>query len=240
MTDEQPMNQYRMSERGLEPLTAQNHRDLHGAAASLGLRDKKKVAVLALLLVGGIGVVAFQFLRGKSPSTAAAMPAQGGGKPLVTGAASVGDIDTLLKDLERDASAAGRDTSVIRVEQLVKQFDGYVKQRQLPLAGLRANPFQMSLVQPVPQVSKAQQQADEDEVKREQLRMAASRLSLGSVMVGGGERLVLINGHVYREGDPVDGFRIERIEPNHVRLGAMGETVDLWLYEPTDDGKPGN
>ena len=232
MTDEKPMNQYRMSSSGLEPLTAKNDRDLHRPSRKLGLNDKKKVAALAALLVLGCGVVAFQFLRGGSPKPAGAV-VSGAFSPQPS--SSLGEIESVLKQLETRAPGQD-DVSVTRVEELVKEFHGYVRRRQVPLQDLGVNPFLVVMAQEervaeVEQAAEEAKQAAEEALKRQQIREAAAQLTLTSIVVAGEKRLARVSGEVCGVGDKVRGFQVERIEPDRVVLVCEGETVELTLFE---------
>jgi len=231
MTDDKPPNQYRMSAKGLEPLTPEHDRELHAKRSKLGLQDRKKVAILIVVLVVGCGIVAFQFLRGKGPSLAKAESA--GASPALS-LASESEIERVLKQLETNADQKD-DLSILRVEQLVKEFDGYVRQRQVPLEHLRVNPFLMC----VPQGERQQQQEEEakraaEEAKRkQQIRETAAQLTLSSVLVADEQRLALISGRVCRVGDVIAGFRVQEIEPDHVVLVCEDEEVTLRLFQKT-------
>jgi len=225
MTDERPTNQYRMSSKGLEPLTEEDEGDLNCHSRKLGLNDKKKVVTLAVLLVLGCGVVAFQFLRGRSPKPAVAVVS---GMPSAQLSAGAGEIESVLKRLE--ATAPGQDdVSVTRVEELVKEFHNYVRQRQVPLGDLGVNPFLVVVAQE--EHAAEAQEAAEEALRRQQIRKAAAQLTLTSIVVAGEKRLARVSGEVCGVGDKVQGFRVERIEPSCVVLVCEGETVKLTLFE---------
>lgn len=242
MDEERPMNQYRMSARGLEPLTQEHDRDLHGGGKKLGLGDKKKVAALAALVLVCAGVVAFQFLRGKGAQTADASLAIG--TAVRPGATSAGEIEAVLKQLEAE-STGQKDLSVTRVEELVREFDGYVRQRQVPLSALRVNPFVVSLPKPPePAVAAAPSGPDPaalkvaaEEAHREQIRRVGASLSLGTILVSNHDRLAVVSGTVCRVGDVIAGFQVARIEPGEVVLTCEDETVTLALFAREGAGK---
>jgi len=233
MDDEKPLNQYRMSEAGLEPLTSKHDRDLSSRQAKFGLKDTKKVIVLVCLLVVGGGVVAFQFLRGRSPATADASMTSSSAVSL--DATSAGEIDSVLQRLDTTSEDPKRgDVSVVRVEQLVREFDGYIRQRQVPLSQLRANPFQVASAKADTKAETDQKEAEAAaaaEARRRQILEAGARLTLGSVLVSGEKRFAVVSGKVCRVGDVVWGFQIQQIEPNHVVLACDGETVTLALFD---------
>jgi hypothetical protein len=233
MDDEKPLNQYRMSEAGLEPLTSKHDRDLGPRQAKFGLKDKKKVIVLVCLVVVGGGVVAFQFLRGRSPATVGASITSS--SAVSPGATSVGEIDSVLQRLDTtSADPKQGDVSVVRVEQLVKEFDGYIRQRQVPLSQLHANPFQVTSAKVEAKAEADQKEAAAaaaEEARRRQILEAGARLTLGSVLVSGEKRFAVVSGKVCSVGDVVCGFQVQQIEPNHVVLACEGETVTLALFD---------
>lgn len=238
MDKEKPLNQYRMSETGLEPLTSEHDRDLGGRQAKLGLRDTRKVIVLVCLVVAGVGVAAFQFLRGRSPVTAGAgITSTSAVSP---GATSVGEIDSVLQRLDTtSADPKQGDVSVVRVEQLVREFDEYIRQRQVPLSQLHANPFQVTSakVDAKAEINQKEAAAAAEEARRRQVLEAGARLTLGSVLVSGEKRFAVVSGKVCSVGDVVCGFQVQQIEPNRVVLACEGETVTLGLFDATGSNK---
>jgi hypothetical protein len=239
MDDEKPLNQYRMSEAGLEPLTSKHDRDLGSQQAKFGLKNKRKVIVLVCLVVVGGGVVAFQFLRGRSPATAVASVTSS--SAVSPGATSVGEIDSVLQRLDTtSADPKQGDVSVVRVEQLVREFDGYIRQRQVPLSQLHANPFQVTSAKVEAKAETNQKEvaaAAAEEARRRQIVEAGARLTLGSVLVSGEKRFAVISGKVCTVGDVVCGFQVQQIEPNRVVLACEGETVTLALFDATGPNK---
>jgi len=241
MDDEKPLNQYRMSEAGLEPLTSKHDRDLGSRQAKFGLKDTKKVIVLVCLVVVGGGVVVFQFLRGQSPATAGACITSS--SAVSPGATSVGEIDSVLQRLDTtSADPKQGDVSVVRVEQLIREFDGYIRQRQVPLSQLHANPFQVTSAKVETKAETNQKEvaavaAAAEEARRRQILEAGARLTLGSVLVSGEKRFAVVSGKVCTVGDVVCGFQVQQIEPNRVVLACEGETVTLTLFDATKANK---
>jgi hypothetical protein len=239
MENEKPLNQYRMSETGLEPLTSKHDRDLGSQQAKFGLKNKRKVIVLVCLVVVGGGVVAFQFLRGRSPATAVASVTSS--SAVSPGATSVGEIESVLQRLDTtSADPKQGDVSVVRVEQLIREFDGYIRQRQVPLSQLHANPFQVTSAKVEAKAETNQKEvaaAAAEEARRRQIVEAGTRLTLGSVLVSGEKRFAVISGKVCTVGDVVCGFQVQQIEPNRVVLACEGETVTLALFDATGPNK---
>jgi hypothetical protein len=220
---------FRMSDSGIEPIGANSR----AKPRSTGFGDKKKVAFLVALLAVGGGVAAYQFLKGESPQVAVATPAEppaaGAMDPMAgVGADAAATTAALATPADSDAGL-----SVTRVEQLVKEFEGYVTARQTPVKNLQANPFTVCpvKVKKVEGRPQAQPDAAHEEVsaRRQKIREAAGGLVLGSVMVAADRRMAVINGKVCTVGSRVKGFVVEAIEPDLVRVSADGETVDLRL-----------
>lgn len=223
---------FRMSDEGLEPVAAER-RSGRARAGGAGFGDKKKTIVLVALAVVGAGVVGYQFLGG-GPKEAAAVTPAGGAAPI----ASPQDVEAILKGFDGADNQGAKDLTVARVEELVKKFDGYVAERQVPLKDLRANPFSVELDPKAPAEAgqprtqaeaQARDPAAEARAKAQRIREAASRLVLGSILVAGRSRLAMINGNPYRVGDVVEGFQVGAIEPDRVCLSCEGETVDVRL-----------
>jgi len=236
MDDEKPLNQYRMSETGLDPLTSKHDRDLDPRQAKLGLKDTKRVIVLVCLVLVGVGVVAFQFLRGESPATAGASITSS--SAVSPGTTSVGEIDSVLQRLDATPANPNQDdVSVVHIEQLVREFDGYIRQRQVPLSQLRANPFQVTSTKVEDKSKINQKEAAAGEARRRQILEAGARLTLGSVLVSGEKRFAVVSGTVCRVGDMVCGFQVRQIEPNRVVLACEGETVTLALFDAIGSNK---
>jgi hypothetical protein len=198
-----------------------------------GFGDKKKIVILAALFVVGIGVVGYQFLRGTSPKTASAMTAAPAGR-------TPQDVESILNSLETAAKTSGEDgLSVAKIEQLVKEFDGYVAHRQVPLASLTPHAFQVvqpKAEEPVLGAAAPRTVVDDAAVRRQRIRDAASRLVLGCVMLAGDRRSAMINGRLCGVGDAVEGFEVKMIDRDHVRLACEGETADLKMGTASPKG----
>jgi hypothetical protein len=234
---------FRMSDGGLEPVAVER-RSGHSRTAGSGLRDKKKVAILIVLAIAAVGFAAYQFLGGASPKEAAAVTTLGGAASV----ADLPDVEAALKGFDGAEAGGAKDMTVARVEELVKKFDGYVAERQVPLKDLRSNPFAVAVEPKAQKVeaetgfSAAPQAAASDpaveaRAKTQRIRESASRLVLGSVLVAGNSRLAMINGSFCRVGDVVEGFQVAAIEADRVRVSSEGETVDVCLPFGTKSSK---
>jgi hypothetical protein len=233
-------DEFRVSTRGHEPVSDTDDEGLSDRPPP-GARgkDTKKIIVLVALLAIGTGVVAFQFLRGRSPKAATGTPTA----PSAAGRTEISssEIESILARIERTEKGSGsQDLSVARVEQLVNEFGSYARDRQVPLNGLKENPFVVQLrkkpqavlaaaatAPPRPEVTEEQRQA----AREQEIRNAAAGLKLGSILVSGTKRLAVIGGRVYGVGDIVEQFEIGRIDADGVVLLRDGVTVGLDLFE---------
>jgi len=188
-------------------------------------REKKKVFILVALFLVGIGVVAYQFLRAGGPQMASAQPLSASGD--VSGGT---DIEAVLGIT--DAAAKKEAFTVGRVEQLVKEFDTYAQSRQVPLKGLRTNPFRVAAdsAKAAAKVAEQQSEVDAEAARQKQLQAVADNLKVSSVLVAGTRSLAVVNGQVCRVGDVVEGFRIDAIEADRVKLSADGFSLELKLF----------
>ena len=215
------------------------------ATAKGGFRDKKKVVVLLVLALVGAGIVGYQFIGGKSPQAATADTA---GAPLPVSALT-GDpsnVDSVLNQLKAKSQDS---TSVTGVEELVRRFDTYVQDRQVPLNQLHMNPFEVVIPKAVPApgepasaattlaAAEATQEAKTESSKKRVRDLAAS-LTLGSVMLVGNRRMAVISGKLCTVGDYIGALHVERIESERVVLACDGEQVELRLRpkKPLQEG----
>lgn len=100
-------------------------------------------------------------------------------------------------------------------EKVVQQFLTYPSVAQVPLSGLHTNPFKRSITvaSPPPDESTARKRREEE---RQQVLQAVQGLQLQSIIHSESRRACLINNTLYREGQLVENFSIERIEPKAV------------------------
>ena len=226
---------FRMSDSGLEPLAANGRTK----PRSTGLVNKKKGTLLVALLVVGGGVMAYQVLKGENPQPAVAAPVAppAGVAPAPTAGMAAGAAAASAALATPAANDGG--LSVTRVEQLIKEFEGYVVARQTPLKNLQTNPFTVCPVKPTkvegqpetPSQALPDTAGEDVLAHRQKVREAAAGLVLGSLMVAADRRVAIINGKVCTVGSRVKGFVVEAIESDLVRVAREGETVGLSLMK---------
>jgi hypothetical protein len=195
--------------------------------------------------VVALAVVAYQFVGGSGPAPAKAGPAKAP-TPAAAPAAAPSDpatapanVTAVLDDLGKRAARGDEDgLSVERVENMVRQFDTYVEERQIPLTSLQVNPFQVVRAAQVgvQENRQAQEQANaeaEAEARRQRILQAAADLNLSTVLIAGTTRTAVIEGRLYHVGDVVEGMRVAAIERDNVTLAYEDQTVDLRLRPET-------
>ncbi len=227
---DQQLTDVRLSKKGLESPSQKGK--VQG-----GFGDTKKVVALAVLGIVALGVVGYQFLGGGGPAPAEAKmvnPAAGGAAPALP-PSGASQVSAVLERMDQPPAKKGEDgLSVEQVEALVRKFDTYVEERQIPLSNLRVNPFQVVRVAKVeaPEDVKARAEANaeaEAEARRRRILQAAAQLKLGAVLIAGTTRSAIIEGRLYHVGDVVEGMRVAAIRRDHVTLAYENEQVDLRL-----------
>ncbi len=221
------VKEVRFSGKGLEAVSPEEKGKVSG-----GFGDTKKVLILVGLGVVALGVVVYQFTSGDGPAPAEAKTTEPAKAVPATSETAAEPVPTTSKPEGNDSDD---DTlSVDRVEDLVREFDTYVQQRQVPLTGLRVNPFEVAQVARARAAEEnAQDESDaeaEAEARRRRVLRAAANLKLGSVLIAGDERTAVIQGRLYHVGDIIEGMRVASIAPGHVMLTYEGETVTLRLH----------
>lgn len=170
--------------------------------------NKNTLVLVGVALIGA-AVVWFMYFK-KGPASADAATAQASqadqtiSQFLSDGSRNIEQMEQLLRDTER----------------VVEQFRTYPSMAQRPLSELRTNPFRFHDLSGTPEDAGLGQR------KREEERAAALKsvaaLSLQSIMHSGTHKACMINSQLYKEGQQVDGFTIDRISPDSVivRTGA--------------------
>ncbi|MCC6424722.1 MAG: general secretion pathway protein GspB [Phycisphaerales bacterium] len=101
-------------------------------------------------------------------------------------------------------------------EKVVQQFRSYPSTTQVPLAGLKANPFRYEAIKgadPAADEELARKQRAEE---RAAVLKSVQELQLQSIMCGESRRACMINNTLYGEGQQVESFTIEKITPDSV------------------------
>ncbi|MGH7180048.1 MAG: general secretion pathway protein GspB [Tepidisphaeraceae bacterium] len=96
-------------------------------------------------------------------------------------------------------------------EKIVQQFLKYPSMTQIPLSDLRTNPFRARSLK-----SEAANTDDKRDADKLAVRKSVESLRLQSVMYGEQRKACMINNMLYREGQQVESFTIEKITPTGV------------------------
>lgn len=112
-----------------------------------------------------------------------------------------GDV-TKMKDMLKDT------------QKVVQQFIASPGKKQVPIEDLQTNPFRVATAESKEAVDDGSSRRQQEEQRAATLK-AAQGLSLQFVM-SGKKKSCMINNAVYREGQNVDGFKVESISPDTV------------------------
>jgi hypothetical protein len=162
---------------------------------------------LAVLVVIGVGGTYFMYTRqGPSTATAATPEAQKAEKTINTFLTSGPDGIKMMQSMLKDT------------EKVVKQFLEYPSLTQVPLSALHTNPFQSG--GPASPANPANLSEEAAARKREEEKQAIIRasesLKLQSIIYSGSRKACMINNTLYREGEQIEQFTVEKIEPDRV------------------------
>jgi hypothetical protein len=164
--------------------------------------NKQAMALLGLVAVAG-AVIWFVYFRG-GPSAAAAAE-QAGPDTVKTFLASGEEHMQLMRQMLQNT------------DKVVQQFRAYPSQTQVPLARLHTNPFR--LLPPKAQARPENESESAMRRRREEERQAAvtavAGLRLQSVLLGS-HPACMIGGKMYQQGQEVDGFVVEQINPQSI------------------------
>lgn len=115
-----------------------------------------------------------------------------------------------------DSSIKTMEALIRNTEKVVQQFLAYPSMTQIPLSDLRTNPFRAQ------EEKAADSSASDvnDRKKREEERLAILKavqsMQLQSIMYSDARKVCMINNTLYREGQTMDNFTIEKINPASV------------------------
>jgi hypothetical protein len=182
---------------------------LSGGETEFVASDEKKPATqqllyfLLLLVVAGGGMY-YMYKRQGPASASASTPEAAKATETVntflsSGPSNIKAMQIMLKDTEK----------------FVKQFLEYPSVKQTPLSALATNPFRFA-----PKAASADADADAAKKKREDEKAvalkASQNLMLQSIIHSGSRKACMINNALYLEGQQVEEFVVEKIEPHRV------------------------
>ena len=108
------------------------------------------------------------------------------------------------------------ETMLRNTEKVVQQFLTYPSMTQVPLSDLRTNPFRLRPAKPEngPVNDAAERRKREEE--RVAMLKAVQSLQLQSIMYSETRKACMVNDTMYREGQSIDAFTIEKITQTSV------------------------
>ena len=167
----------------------------------------RSTIVTFVVLVIGAGGVWFMYQRTGPKSAAASSKETVAAKQTINNFLSGGSEN--LKAME---------TMLRNTQKVVQQFVNYPTLTQIPLSDLRTNPFRVTEEKPGGDAGALSEAAEKR--KREEERLAALKtvqgLQLQSIMFAESRRACMVDGAMYTEGQTVESFTIEKINPASV------------------------
>lgn len=177
--------------------------------------------LLGLLAVAGGGLYLMSLRAG--PSKAAANPEVESANKTISQFLSKG------QDNVKAMESMLRDT-----EKIVRQFLAYPSVTQVPLEELKTNPFRHQ-ASADRTADASRQQLDAERRRREEERQrvlqAVQSLQLRSIIHSGTRRACLVNNTLYLEGQTVEGFLVEKINPGSVIVKQDAYRFELRLQQ---------
>lgn len=167
----------------------------------------RSTIVTFVVLVLGAGGVWFMYQRtGPKAATAA-----------VSSKETVAAKQTINSFLNGgEASIKLMETMLRNTQKVVEQFLSYPSMTQVPLSELQTNPFRIRPVVP----TASDDGSFNDKRRREEQRLAALKavegLQLQSIMYSDARKGCMVNGGLYVEGQQVESFVVEKINPASV------------------------
>jgi hypothetical protein len=169
-------------------------------------KANRSTLVLFGLVLAGVGLTYLMFLRSGPKSADAAANEQ-------TQQASQ-TINSFLND--GNSNIKLMESMLKNTKKVVEQFLNYPNMTQVPLSDLKTNPFRFA-------PAKANGETESEAVtrkRREEERLAMLKavqgLQLQSVMHGEARKACMINNTLVQEGQLIEGFTVEKINPQGI------------------------
>ena len=193
-----------------------------GGDAGFVIGEEKKpmnrtTLVLMLIVALGGGGLYLMYRRAGGPQSVAAAPASVQANKTITQFLSSGD--TSVKNVER---------LLANTRKMVEQFLAYPSVNQVPLNRLATNPFRQSAPTKDGESSSEAEARRRREEDRAMIKKAADGLVLQSILHGA-RKACMINNTMVTEGQTVEGFKIEKINPNSVVVQQSGYKFEIQM-----------
>ena len=123
---------------------------------------------------------------------------------------------TIGSFLNKDAGDVTKMKNMLKdTEKVVQQFISSPGKKQVPVEDLQTNPFRVAAAESTEAVDDGSGSRRQQEEQRAATLKAAQAMSLQFIM-SGKKKSCMINNAVYREGQNVDGFKVETISADTV------------------------
>jgi hypothetical protein len=195
-----------------DPSVGFNDRSSEGEGSEFIATEEKKPAMsrttlvmFGVLALGAAGVW-FMYQRvGPGKAMAAPSPESVQAKKTINafldgGGSNIKSMETMLRNTEK----------------VVQQFLTYPSMTQVPLSDLRMNPFRQRALRPADAVPNDAAEKRKREEERVAMLKSVQSLQLQSIMFSDSRKACMINDTMYREGETVDAFTVEKVMPTSV------------------------
>ena len=177
--------------------------------------NQTAMMLFLIVLVGGAGTY-FMYYKNGPQSAKAADPAVAKAEASISDFMKTGSKNVSLLRSLLDGTA-----------KIVEQFKLYPNMTQVPLSDLKANPFHFTNYKAAPEQDPEEIAKKKKEEERVAILKSVQALQLQTVVVRGNRKACMINNTMYQEGDQVDQFTLEKINPNAVIVKSGSYRFEL-------------
>jgi hypothetical protein len=182
--------------------------------------NRNALVLFGLILAGMAGTYLMYARSGPATATAAAIEAEAAKKQISSfldgGGTNIQNMERMLRETEK----------------VVQQFVTYPSVTQIPLGDLQTNPFRHKAPKD-PSNPAAESEANAKrrlEAERQAVIRAVGELRLQSI-IAGTRAACMINNTLYTEGQKVESFIIEKIDPDAVVVRSGNYRFELRMQK---------
>lgn len=206
-----------------QPPEMASEEELAFVAPAQGSANRSAMLLLVGLVLLGGGVLYLMHLRG-------------GPKTVQASAESSKAKSTISEFLSNKNGVEEMRATLKNTEKMVDQFVNQSADNQVPVEDLKTNPFQLRPAakpeNPDDEKARLAAEAAAAEAQRKaqeqaQVKKDASALRIESILLGGKQRICMINNSSYVVGQEINGFKIQAIEKGYVVVSKAGYTLKI-------------
>jgi hypothetical protein len=177
------------------------------------------IYILLAVALGGGGM--FFMYKRQSPSSAeAANPEAAKAQQTINGFLASGPQEIQkMKEMLKNT------------EKIVEQYNDDMAGKQVPLEALATNPFRMPTAAAPGGTPDQEDQARKREREKQAAMKASGALQLQSIIHSGSRKACMINNTLYMQGQQVEQFVIEKIEPDRVVVKTGAYRFELKMQK---------